>query len=64
MKLSNFDDQIRNEHTERMELAWPIVFYVCERHKEERFKGYEYAIMSEDELCESCNPRENDSLGG
>jgi hypothetical protein len=47
-----------------MGLAWPVVFYVCKRHKDKYFKSYEYAIEREGELCESCNPRENDSLGG
>jgi hypothetical protein len=53
-----------DEMLEELNLEWPIKFYVCNKHKVECFLDYEYAILSEDQPCELCFPKNNDSLGG
>lgn len=52
------------EYIEEHGLGWPIVFYVCKKHKEECFAEYEFAMVSDEEPCELCFHRENDSWGG
>jgi hypothetical protein len=53
-----------DEVLEELHLEWPIKFYVCKTHKEECFSHYENAILNEDQPCELCCPKNNDSLGG
>ncbi len=53
-----------DEMLEELHLDWPIKFYVCRKHKEECFSDYENAIIGEDQPCELCFPKNNDSLGG
>jgi hypothetical protein len=61
IKPDNLD---REEILEELHLGWPIEFYVCRKHKEEYFSDYKNAILSEDQPCELCFPKKNDSLGG
>jgi hypothetical protein len=61
VKVDNPDCE---ELLEELHLEWPLKFFVCKKHKEECFSGYKNAILSEDQPCELCFPKNNDSLGG
>lgn len=52
------------ELLEELHLEWPLKFFVCKKHKEECFSDYKNAVYSEDQPCELCFPKKNDSLGG
>jgi hypothetical protein len=58
------DDIDCEEILEQLHLEWPVKFFVCKKHKEECFSDYTNAILSEDQPCELCFPKSNDSLGG
>jgi hypothetical protein len=52
------------KYIEEQGLEWPVVFYVCKKHKKECFTDYDFALVSEEKPCEICSPRDNDSWGG
>ncbi|MFC1936336.1 hypothetical protein ACFLYP_01570 [Chloroflexota bacterium] len=61
---SKVEDEECLEWLEEHEIGWPIVFYVCQEHKENCFSEYEFAVVSKKRPCEVCHRRDNDSLGG
>ena len=63
-KHAKTDSPECDEMLEEFHLEWPIRFFVCKKHKVECFSDYEYAVLSEDQPCELCFPKNNDSLGG
>lgn len=54
-----------NEITiEIKEKGWPVVFKVCQEHKDEFFADYKQAVVSDEKHCVLCHECDNDSLGG
>ena len=56
--------QIDEETIKTILEDWPIVFNVCQKHKEAFFSDYSKAQTDADGDCVICHSLENDALGG